>query len=254
MIRTQHLEFAYQPDKKILDDICFQAEAGSCTAILGNNGAGKSTLLKCLNHILVPKSGTVYLNGRDLQPMRRGEIARNIAYVAQHAETARFTVYDTVLLGRKPYIKVNPTPQDYVLVESILSRMSLSSMALSYIDELSGGELQKVMLARALAQQPKVLLLDEPTSSLDLKNQYETLKLVKKMAEEEKFCVIMVIHDLNLALRYCDKFVFLKNNRVFCHGGLDCITSEVIGQVYGIPAVIRQFNDIPVVVPLPEKQ
>ena len=141
MIRTQHLEFAYQPDKKILDDICFQAEAGSCTAILGNNGAGKSTLLKCLNHILVPKSGTVYLNGRDLQPMRRGEIARSIAYVAQHAETARFTVYDTVLLGRKPYIKVNPTSQDYALVESILSRMALSSMALSYIDELSGGEL-----------------------------------------------------------------------------------------------------------------
>lgn len=251
MIRTEHLEFAYRSDKKILDDICFQAEAGSCTAILGNNGAGKSTLLKCLNRILLPKSGIVYFNEEDIKPLRRKEIARSIAYVAQHAEPVRFTVYDAVLLGRKPYLKANPAPQDYALVESLLSRMGLSSMALSYIDELSGGELQKVMLARALAQQPKVLLLDEPTSSLDLKNQYETLRLVKKMAQEEKLCVIMVIHDLNLALRYCDKFVFLKDSRVFHHGGLDCITPEIIDEVYGIPAVIQQFEGVPIVVPLP---
>ena len=253
MICTEHLEFAYHPGKKILDDICFQAEAGSCTAILGNNGAGKSTLLKCLNHILLPRGGTVYLNSTDMRMMRRGEIARSIAYVAQHTETQRFTVYDAVLLGRKPYIKGNPSARDYALVEAVLNRMELSSMALSYIDELSGGELQKVMLARALAQQPKVLLLDEPTSSLDLKNQYETLKLVKKMAQEEKLCVVMVIHDLNLALRYCDKFVLLKDNRVFRHGGLDCITSEIISEVYGIPAAIQKFNGVPIVVPLPHE-
>lgn len=253
MIRTEHLKFSYSADKKILDDICFQAEAGSCTAVLGNNGAGKSTFLKCLNRMLLPEKGVVYLNGTDLRQMRRREIACNAAYVTQNPQTARFTVYDAVLLGRKPYVRGNPAPQDYAVTESILERLSLSPLALCYTDELSGGELQKVMLARALAQQPNVLLLDEPTSNLDLKNQYETLRLIQKLAQEEKVCVMMVIHDLNLALRYCDRFVFLKNHRVFRHGGLDCVTAEVIRQVYGIPAAVRQLDGIPMVIPLPEE-
>jgi iron complex transport system ATP-binding protein len=251
MIRVDALCFFYRSNRKILDAITFEAEAAHCVAVLGNNGAGKSTLLKCLNRILRPQGGVVRVNGKEIARMSREDVAQHIAYVAQHGETGRFTVFDAVLLGRKPYIKLNPREEDYEITGSIIRQMHLEDMTLRYIDELSGGELQKVMIARALVQQPRVLLLDEPTSSLDLKNQHEILELIRRIAGEKGICVILAIHDLNLALRYCNRFLFLKDKRIFAYGGDEVMNGENIRKIYDIPVLLHEINNIKVIIPNP---
>lgn len=252
MIEVKNLDFSYNSTHSVLSKIAFDAMEGQCTAILGNNGAGKSTLIKCLNNILAPQNATIYVNGEDVCKFKRNETAKCMAYVAQYNEGERFTVFDAVLLGRKPYIKLEPKQEDMEITESILKRMGLESFALRYVDELSGGEMQKVMLARALAQQPKVLLLDEPTSNLDLRNQYEVLAVVREIAKQENISVIIVIHDLNLALRYCDRFLFIKDGKVYSYGGKEVMTPENISFVYGIPVAVETVRGVPMVVPLPQ--
>ena len=158
MINVQKLAFSYQRSQPILKNIEFCAARGQCTAILGNNGAGKSTFVKCLNRILKPQQGIVYVNGQNIYNLNQNDIAKHMAYVAQRNVRDRLTVYDSILLGRKPYITFEPNREDYQIVESVIQRMRLGSFALRYIDELSGGEMQKVILARALAQRPDVLL------------------------------------------------------------------------------------------------
>lgn len=253
MIEVKDLTFSYGNGKNILGQIAFDANKGESIAILGNNGAGKSTLIKCLNRILQPQGGLVYVDSGDIQKMKRQDIARRMAYVAQKNDGDRFTVYDTVLLGRKPYIKLNATPEDYTIVSSVIEKMGLKAFELRYLDELSGGEMQKVMLARALAQQPRVLMLDEPTSNLDLKNQYEVLSIVRDIAKSEGICVIIVIHDLNLAMRYCDRFLFVKDSHVYAYGGYDVMNEHIISTVYGMQVVITDTHGVKVIVPLPER-
>lgn len=250
MINVQNLSFSYCKAYRILEDIEFDAREGQCVAILGNNGAGKSTMIKCLNRILKPQEGAVVVNGHDIGSLNRQAIAQDMAYVAQQNESSKFTVYDAVLLGRKPYIKMNPTAEDHRITRDIIGRMGLKSFELRYLNELSGGELQKVMLARALAQQPKVLMLDEPTSNLDLKNQYEVMGVIRNIAAEEKICVIIVIHDLNLAIRYCDRFLFIKNSQVYSLGGAETVNCESIRDVYGMDVTIENIRGYQTVVPL----
>jgi iron complex transport system ATP-binding protein len=250
MINVQQLSFSYHKAFQILESIDFSAKEGQCVAILGNNGAGKSTMVKCLNRILEPQKGAVVVNGRDVSNLKRQLIARDMAYVSQQNESSKFTVYDAVLLGRKPYIKINPTDEDHRITKDIIDRMGLNSFTLRYIDELSGGEVQKVMLARALAQQPKVLMLDEPTSNLDLKNQYEVMRIIHDIAIEDKLCIIIVIHDLNLAIRYCDRFLFIKNSHVYSLGGAETVNCEAIRDVYGIDVTIENIRGYRMVVPL----
>lgn len=250
MINVKKLSFSYSKAYQILEDIEFDAQEGQCVAILGNNGAGKSTMIKCLNRILMPQEGTVIVNGHDIGSLNRQAIAQDMAYVAQQNESSKFTVYDAVLLGRKPYIKMNPTAEDHRITRDIIDRMGLKSFELRYLNELSGGELQKVMLARALAQQPKVLMLDEPTSNLDLKNQYEVMGVIRDIAVEDKICVIIVIHDLNLAIRYCDRFLFIKNSQVYSLGGAETVNSKSIREVYGMDVTIENIRGYPTVVPL----
>lgn len=141
------------------------------------------------------------------------------------------------------------TQEDEKIVSSVISQMHLEKFAVRYLDELSGGELQKVMIARALAQEPRVLLLDEPTSSLDLKNQLEVLGLVRKICHSRNIAVIIVIHDLNMALRYCDRFLFLKDGSVHAYGGQEVMTCECIGEVYQMPVCIGTINGYKMVVP-----
>lgn len=252
MIRVESVDFGYSAARQILRQVSFEAGDGQCVAILGNNGAGKSTLLKCLNRILSPQAGAVYLNGRDVLAMRRGEVARQLAYVAQKGESGRVTVFDAVLLGRKPYIRFEPSTADLELVSQLIERMGLTPFSLRPVDELSGGEFQKVMLARALAQRPQTLLLDEPTSNLDLKNQYGTMQLVREIARSEHITVVVVIHDLNLALRYCDRFLFVSGGSVLAWGGPEVVTSENLRRAYGIEAAVERVRGVPLVIPLPQ--
>ncbi|MDR3357169.1 MAG: ABC transporter ATP-binding protein [Spirochaetaceae bacterium] len=248
MISVRNISFSYGKND-VLKDISFDVSQGECVGILGNNGAGKSTLVTCLNKIRTPKTGRVYIDSRDLMKMGRRETARQVSYVAQKNELSKITVFDAVLLGRKPYIKWTVSREDMEICGAMIERMGLSDFRLRYIDELSGGELQKVVLARALVQHPVLLLLDEPTSNLDPKNQHEMLTLVRGLAREQNICVLIVIHDLNLALRYCDKFLFVKDGRVFSYGGGEVMTPENIGSVYGMPVAVETVRGVPVVIP-----
>ncbi|MFZ7130894.1 MAG: ABC transporter ATP-binding protein [Eubacteriales bacterium] len=250
MLKVEALEFSYGSDKKILDNIQFDVLKGECIAVLGNNGAGKSTMLKCLNKIISPQKGIVTVNEIDLLQLSRLEIAKNAAYVAQKNEINGITVYDAILLGRKPHIKIAPVKKDYDIVENIVKGLNLQELALRHIDQLSGGELQKVMIARALAQEPKALLLDEPTSYLDLKNQLEVLKLIQEITKKKEIAVVIVIHDLNLALRYCDRFMFLKDKAIYCYGGMEVMTAENIKAVYQVCVAVENYRNQRVVIPL----
>jgi len=247
MIEIKNLSFSYGT-QDVLKDICFTAEAGECVGILGNNGVGKSTLITCVNRIRIPTAGEVLIDGKSVADMSRGELARNVAYVAQKNEMSQITVFDSVLLGRKPYIKLGITQADIDLCADMIERVGLSELQLRNVDELSGGEAQRVMLARALVQQPKVLLLDEPTSNLDPRNQYEMLSLVSRIAKEQGITVLIVIHDLNLALRYCDKFYFIKGGRGFCYGSDEIVSRETVETVYGISAQVMNVNGRKIVI------
>ena len=247
MIEVKNLSFAYGK-REILRDVSFKAESGEIVGILGNNGAGKSTLVTCLNHILKPKSGKIILNGKDAETLSKRELAQYISYVAQKNEQTQTTVFDSVLLGRKPYIKWSIGQEDIAVCDEIIERVGLSEMKLRALDELSGGELQKVMLARALVQQPKVMLLDEPTSNLDPKNQYEMMKLVRQVADEKNITVLVVIHDLSLAMRFCDKFLLMKDGKVFIYGDKSVLTDGNIYPVYGMHAYIEKLHGVAVVI------
>jgi iron complex transport system ATP-binding protein len=203
-----------------------------------------------MNAILKPSSGTVLIEDEDVLKLDRVEIARRLGYVPQRCEPARLTVFDAILLGRMPHMKWSLCEGDVATVETTIQKLELEDMALRYIDELSGGELQKVGIARAIAQNPKLLLLDEPTSSLDLKNQLAILNIVRDVVRKEDVSAIMTMHDLNLAFRYSDKFLFLKNGTIFAAGRMEDITSSVIEEVYGVPVTIEKYAGVPVVIPL----
>ena len=197
-LNVHGIEFKYT-SLPTLKDVSFGLNGGEFMAILGNNGAGKSTLLKCINRILKPRKGVVYLGEDRVSALTRMQVAQRIGYVAQRNEAGRFTVFDAVLLGRKPYIKWDVGQEDIEIVDDVLKRMGLNHLVLRYLDELSGGELQKVVIARALVQEPDVMLLDEPTNNLDLKNQIEVLKIVKETVANRGIAAVVVMHDINLA-------------------------------------------------------
>lgn len=255
MVEVNNISFAYRrTSRNVLEDISFAIQKNQCIAILGNNGAGKSTLLKCIDRICPAKKGAVLVDSKNVFNMKKNVVAQNIAYVPQMNTSLNMTVFDLILLGRKPYIKWDATSKDRQIVFDIIQKMKLNDFALRNVSELSGGELQKVMLARALAQEPKLLLLDEPTSNLDPRNQHEVLQIIKKIANEHDTCLAIVIHDLNLAIRYCDRFIFLKDSRIFSYGGLEIITPENIEEVYRIHVHIIQYMGVPVIVPFPNQK
>ena len=251
MLEVKSLSFAYRCGRQILEDVSFSVPGGACLAVLGNNGAGKSTLLSCLAGLLRPRTGRVLVDGEDLLAMDAGRAARTVALVSQFAPASRLTVYDMVLLGRKPYLKWDFTAADRALTEEALARLDLSGLALRYADRLSGGEGQKVQLARALVQQPKLLLLDEPTSSLDLRSQYEVLGLVSQLCRERGLTAVAVLHDLNLALRFCHRFLLLHGGRVYAQGDASVVSPRAIREVYGMEAAVRRVDGVPVVLPTP---
>ena len=247
MLRTKKITFGYG-NRMILQDLTLTLEAGRFIAILGVNGSGKSTLLKNLNGILTPKYGTVLVDGKELSQMSGNEVARHIGYMPQKSAPSSCTVFDAVLLGRKPHISWNVGDKDLKVVNESLHRLGLETYALRRTTELSGGELQKVCIARALAQEPKVLLLDEPISHLDIKNQMDTLSLLQQIASELLLTVVVVIHDLGLALRFADRFILLKEGSLYAAGDSRIITGESIREVFHIDVRLHQIDGIPIVV------
>jgi iron complex transport system ATP-binding protein len=249
ILTVDNVSFQYK-STAVLDSICFQVPVHNVVAVLGPNGVGKTTLLRCMNAILRPKSGVVRINGENILNMGTMEIARRMGYVAQRAEAARTTVFDAILLGRRPHISWRASEHALRLTHAATDRLGLNALSLRYVTELSGGELQKVSIARALVQEPGILLLDEPTSSLDLKNQIEILKTIRQVAATHEVAAVMTMHNLNMALRYADQFIFLKAGRIFAAGGAETVTPEIIGEVYDVAVDITRHRGAPMVVPL----
>ena len=246
---VENISFSY-PKNDVINNITFSLEEGDFLAILGTNGAGKTTLLKCLNKILEPQLGTVYINNKDNSLLSRIELAQNIAYVPQGHDYSKKTVFDFVLLGRRPYIKWSVTEEDIKVVEEVLSLLGLDNYSMRYTNELSGGELQKVIIARALVQQPEVLLMDEPTSNLDLKNQIEVLSIIRDIINKQNISAIITMHDINLALRFANKFLLVKNGELFDFGDSRVLNQQSIKSVYNLDVVIEDYSGIPVIIPI----
>ncbi len=242
MMEVKNLCYRYKGGPDLLQDVSFSVEPGQFLAILGNNGVGKSTLLKCINHILKPDAGQVLLDGTDLLSLSNREVAQKVAFVSQTVPNTQMTVHDVVMLGRRPYMKWGFTEADHAIVHDAMHRLDVEDMRGRFLNELSGGERQKVTLARALAQQPKLLLLDEPTSALDIQNQYHVMKLVRGICHSDGISAIMVIHDLNLALRFCDRFLLMKNGRVYRCGDRSILDSTALREVYGVDARVVEVE------------
>lgn len=249
ILNVQDLQFRF-PGRPVLEQIHFMVEKGQVLTILGTNGTGKTTLLKCINRILAPAAGTVLIEDQPISDLGRNALAQKIGYVEQQRSGSRATVFNTVLLGRKPHIRWDITQHDMEIASQALETLGMADYALRYLDELSGGELQKVIIARALAQEPEILLMDEPTSSLDLKNQLEVLNLIRQISRERGIAAVVAMHDLNLALRFADRFILLKDGTIFAAGGPEVITPENIESVYAVPVTIAAHNGSRVVIPL----
>jgi iron complex transport system ATP-binding protein len=231
-----------------LENITFKIKEGDLLSILGPNGSGKTTLLKVCASLLNPKKGTVYLDGKDLLRMETKERAKILGYVPQRGEIFNTTVFEAVLSGRKPHMNFIISRKDIEITEHLIEVMGLTKLKSKSIMRISGGEFQKVIIARALAQQPKVLLLDEPLSYLDLKNQIEIASLIRRATKDLSLITVFVLHDINLALRYSDVFMLLKDGRIEALGGKEIITSEKIKSVFGVEVEIRETEEIPYVV------
>ena len=248
LLEVNGIEFAYN-SAPTLEDVSFSVERGQVMTLLGPNGVGKTTLLKCLNKILEPKCGSVMIDEVDIHKINMREAAKQMGYVPQRGEVSRMTVFDAVLLGRRPYIEWDVSYRDLKLVSRIIELMGLKDLSLRYVDEISGGEYQLVQIARALAQQPDVILMDEPTSSLDISNQHMIMKTIRKIVQRNHMAAVMTIHDLNLAVRYSDKFVMMHSGKIFAAGGHEIITPANIRSAYHIDTFVEEINGIPVIIP-----
>ncbi|MBW1649231.1 MAG: ABC transporter ATP-binding protein [Deltaproteobacteria bacterium] len=249
ILSVNGIAFSYN-SRSVIKNISFELKEGEIVGVLGTNGAGKSTLLKCLNNILRPNKGCISIENKNISKMRSALIAKKIGYVPQKYEKRHQSVFDAVLLGRKPYIKWSVGKKDFDIVEKILKTMKLDNLAFRLLHTLSGGEMQKVIIARALAQEPKILILDEPTSSLDIKNQIEVMKLLYKIIKKEKIAAVMAIHDLNLAFRFADKFLTIKNNTVYSFTSKEAVTAAIIKEVYDIKVKLARINEYTIVTPI----
>ena len=243
MMEVKNISYHYHGGGEVLKDVNFTLEQGQFLAILGNNGVGKSTLLKCLNKILKADSGELLLDGESILQMSNHQVSRRIAFVSQTVPNTQMTVHDVVMLGRRPYMKWGFTEKDHQIVHSAMDRLNLESLRGRFLNQLSGGERQKVMLARALAQQPKLLLLDEPTSSLDIHNQYQVLEIVRELCHQDGLTAVVVIHDLNLALRFCDRFLLLRQSQVYANGDYRVLTPEALKAVYQIDGRVVEVEN-----------
>jgi iron complex transport system ATP-binding protein len=236
---------------RVLEDLSLAFPPGQVTGIIGPNGVGKSTLLKCLIRALKPQEGSIRSAGRDIFSMKWRELARLQAYVPQgSALTFPLTALEYIELGRRPYVSWALSETDRRIIRETMTYLRIDAFADKHMDEISGGERQKIMLARAMAQEPKILLLDEPTSALDIRHQINVMRLLRRIAAERDCTVVTVMHDLSLVVRYCDHVALMHRGRIRAAGApAKAITAEHLREVYGVTADIMHTSNGIVVVP-----
>ena len=243
MLKIEDLHFSYK-EKPVLGGINLEIIPGEVIGIIGPNGCGKTTLLKHLNRNLNPLVGRVLLDQTDINNMTKSDIAKHIAVVPQSNEIHfSFTVREIVTMGRMPFLERfrGESSDDLKKVEEAMQKTNIIEFADRYINTMSGGERQRVIIARALAQTPDIILLDEPTLHLDINNQFEILDLVKKLSDEEGLTVVIVSHDLPMVVRYCDRIVMLKDHKIFAIGTPEeVLTSENMEAIFNVDAVFEK--------------
>ena len=244
MLKVENLHFRYsRRGAPVLNGASLMLEQGQIGVLLGKNGSGKTTLFKNILGIEKPAAGKISFYGKDLLKMPRRERARRIAYVPQHIHFGDLTVFDSVLMGRVSYFGMKAGREDYEAVEKILEDMQLSSFASRSAEALSGGEKQKIAIARAMAQEPRPMVFDEPTGNLDIANEQLIIEEARKLAKEKNIAILSSLHDLNQALYFGDKFFFLKDGTVKYAGGKEIVTEEVIKDVFDMDVKIRMIDN-----------
>ncbi|MGQ5711435.1 ABC transporter ATP-binding protein [Desulforudis sp. DRI-14] len=241
-LQIKGVSFAYG-SALVLDNIAFKVRAGETLGVVGPNGSGKSTLLRCLARVLRPRAGAILLDGKNLNALHGREIGRCLGYVPPPGTGQAFpcTVLETVLHGRRPYVTWGVSRRDLAVAAGALGYLGLTGLAERQLNELSSGQRQKVLIARALAQEPEVFLLDEPTATLDIRYQLEVLALIKDFVTQQGRVAVVVLHDLNLASRFADRVLLLGEGRIFAAGvPKEVFTPENVRAVYGVEAVVTE--------------
>ena len=244
MLKIENLSFRYvRSGYDVLNGASLELAPGQVGVVLGRNGSGKTTLFKNLLGICKPSSGKIFFDGTDLGKLSRRQRARYIAYVPQDIQFGELTVFDSVLMGRVSRFGFRAGEDDFAATEKVLEDMGLSPLAGRNVTHLSGGERQKVAIARAVAQEPRMMVFDEPTGNLDIANEQLILREAKRLAREKNIAVLCSLHDLNQALAVGDKFFFLKDGNVKYSGGKEIVTAEMIEDIFDLQVQILEVED-----------
>lgn len=245
MIEISHLQYSYGT-KMILNDVSFRISKGSFHAIMGSNGCGKTTLLRLVSNMLKPDKGSIKVDRRDVSDYGARQLAQKMALVQQHQNTdLDFSAFEIVLMGRNPYQRrlQNESKSDMDIVEQSMRQTNTWHLRQSSPNQMSGGELQRVMIARALAQQTPILLLDEPTSNLDISHQLEIMDLLVDINSTQHKTILIVVHDLNLALRYCPRSILIHDCGLFFQGSTaEALSPDNVRKVFGVESRILDGN------------
>jgi iron complex transport system ATP-binding protein len=249
-LSVQNLSFRYA-SIEVLKDLCLEVGDGQILSIVGPNGSGKSTLIKCIDRIVTPDSGKILVDRRNLTGMTRMELARTISYVPQNSlRVFPNTVFDVVLMGRRPHLGWRNGGNDEHKVWEVLRLLGLEDLALASFPELSGGQQQKVLIARALVQETGVILLDEPTSNLDIWHQIDVMEIIRDLVHTCDITAIIAIHDLNIAAKYSHRIMMMKSGKIVAAGKPDVVfTEENLSSVYEIRVRIKIIDEIPYIIP-----
>ncbi|MBR7152346.1 MAG: ABC transporter ATP-binding protein [Candidatus Methanomethylophilaceae archaeon] len=249
-VTIEGMEFGYSNEAVVLNDIDLDIAGAQLVSIVGPNGVGKSTLIHCINKILSPTKGTVMIDGRDVSEISIKEMSKISGYVPYTANNSfPLSVVDTVLMGRHPHSNWKTTDHDLDVVYDTLRMLDIEHLALRSFNELSAGQHQRVMLARGLVQEPKILLLDEPTANLDIRHQMNVTRILRNLAHEKGILVIIISHDLNIAATYSDNVIMMHEGRVFKVGSpMEVFTEENLRTVYNVDSEITVKNGRPRIV------
>lgn len=250
-ISAREIDFGYGKEP-ILKEACLDIHVGELVSIVGPNGTGKSTLIKCINRLLGIRNGEILLEQQSIKSMSRAKIAEKIAYVPQSSNNIfNLSVFDMVLFGRQPHASFRTSKEDRLKVLKALSILNIESLAMKNFNELSGGQQQKVVIARALAQETQIIVLDEPISNLDLRHQLEVMDILQNLVKGFGITVLMVMHDLNMAINYSDRIAVMNYGQVTAIGKPEEImTKERIASVYGVEVEVLMVDGKPHIIPL----